>query len=130
MQDLNRVILTGRLGQPPERRGENGPTTFSLAVTDRWKDADKQKHERTNWVNVVAWNGTGDNAFQYLKKGNRVLVEGALRVTTWEDKDSKEKRTGVEIVAERIIFLEKKPADSQLSLVEEPPAEPGRRKRA
>lgn len=109
--NFNRVIVTGYLGNDPEQRGsgDNRPTNFSIAVTDRWKDAAGEKQERTNWFNVVAWNGLGDTAVQHIKKGSHVLVEGSLRTNEWEDKESGEKRSRIEIVATSIVFLNKKP---------------------
>lgn len=109
MPNFNRVILAGHLGQDPETK-DTGPTRFSIAVNDRWKDGAGEKQERTNWFNVVAWNGIADSA-KMLQKGQAVLIEGSLRVNEWEDKDTKEKRSRVEIVASSIVFLSPKPAE-------------------
>jgi single-strand DNA-binding protein len=109
LPNFNRVIIAGHLGQDPETK-DSGPTRFSIAVNDRWKDAAGEKQERTNWFNVVAWNGVGDSA-KKLHKGQAVLIEGSLRENQWEDKESKEKRTRVEIVASSIVFLSPKPAE-------------------
>lgn len=64
MQNMNKVIVSGYLGGNPEQKGsgENRPTTFSIAVTDRWKDEKDEKQERVNWLYVVAWNGQGTSA--------------------------------------------------------------------
>src|SRR3954451_5148897 len=57
--NLNRVLITGYLGKTPETTpaGSTTVTKFSLAVTDRWKDGNGDRQERTNWLNVVVWNG-------------------------------------------------------------------------
>jgi single-strand DNA-binding protein len=119
MRSLNRCIFTGRLGKDPETApaGSTTVTKFSLAVTDKWKDDKGEKQERTNWVNVAVFNGNGQNVAGILKKGNHVLVEGAIRTSEWDDKETGQKRWGFEIVASQVIFLEKKP-DAQLPLTE------------
>jgi single-strand DNA-binding protein len=109
MPNFNRVIVAGHLGADPETKGD-GPTRFSIAVTDRWKDADDQKQERTNWFQVIAWNGIAESA-RMLHKGSAVLIEGSLRQNEWIDEDTQQKRSRVEIVAERIVFLSPKPAE-------------------
>jgi single-strand DNA-binding protein len=111
MLNLNRVLITGYLGKAPETTpaGSTTVTKFSLAVTDRWKDGNGERQERTNWLNVVVWNGNGENASQYLKKGSHVLIEGSLRTSEWEDKESGQKRWKTEIHASQVIFLDKKP---------------------
>lgn len=118
MNNLNRVILTGYLGKDPEIQpaGATTVTKFSVAVTDRWKDGAGEKQERTNWLNVVVWNGNGENVAQYLKKGSHVLIEGSLRVSEWDDKESGQKRSRTEVHASQVIFLDKKPEETKASL--------------
>jgi single stranded DNA-binding protein len=105
LNNLNRVILTGYLGKDPEIQpaGATTVTKFSVAVTDRWKDGAGEKQERTNWINIVVWNGNGENVAQYLKKGSHVLVEGSLRVSEWDDKESGQKRWKTEVHASHVI---------------------------
>jgi single-strand DNA-binding protein len=118
LNNLNRVILTGHLGKDPETQpaGVTTVTKFSVAVTDRWKDGNGEKQERTNWINIVVWNGNGENVAQYLKKGSHVLIEGSLRVSEWDDKDSGQKRWRTEVHASQVIFLDKKPEETQAPL--------------
>lgn len=124
MPNFNRVILVGHLGQDPETL-ENGPTRFSIAVNDRWKDGAGEKQERVNWFNVVAWNGLSESA-QKLKKGQAVFVEGSLRENQWVDEGTQQKRYRVEIVASNIQFLSPKPS---MPVAESSPAPaPSRRK--
>jgi single-strand DNA-binding protein len=112
---LNRVIVTGYLGKDPEtaQAATTTVTKFSLAVTDRWKDSSGEKQERTNWLNVVVWNGNGENVAQYLKKGSHVLIEGSLRTSEWDDKETGQKRWKTEIHASQVIFLDKKAEEPQ-----------------
>jgi single-strand DNA-binding protein len=123
MPNLNRVILIGYLGADPETKpaGETTVTKFNLAVTDRWTDKAGEKQEHTNWIPVTVWNGRGEQVTPYIKKGSCVLVEGSLRTSEWDDKQSGQKRWGFEVVASSIIFLDKK-AQAELPT--------GRRKKA
>jgi single-strand DNA-binding protein len=118
MYSLNRVIVTGYLGKDPETvpAGHTSATRFSLAVNDRWKDGAGEKQVRTNWLNIVIWNGNGENVAQYLKKGSHILVEGALRTSEWEDKESGQKRWKTEVHASQVIFLEKKTAEAEATM--------------
>ncbi|MEA2416443.1 MAG: single-strand DNA-binding protein [Thermoanaerobaculia bacterium] len=115
MFSLNRVIVTGYLGKDPEtaQAAATTVTKFSLAVTDRWKDGSGEKQERTNWLNIVVWNGNGENVAQYLKKGSHVLIEGSLRTSEWDDKETGQKRWKTEIHASQVIFLDKKAEEPQ-----------------
>lgn len=113
MLNLNNVIISGYLGKDPETSpaGETTVTKFSVAVTDRWKKGD-ERQERVNWLPVVVWNGNGENVAQFLHKGSHVIIQGALRTSEWDDKDAGVKRWKTEIVADKVIFLDKK-ADAE-----------------
>ena len=88
MPSLNRVQLIGRLGKDPESRftptGKQ-VTTFSLAVSNRWKSQGETK-EYTEWINVEAWGRLGEVCQEYLKKGSLVYLEGRLKTDRYEDK--------------------------------------------
>lgn len=118
MRSLNRVIVTGHLGKDPETTPAGGTTVtkFSLAVNDRWKDDKGEKQERVNWLNISVFNGNGESVAGMLKKGAHVLVEGSIRTSEWEDKESGQKRYGFEVVASQVIFLDKKGEPKQTKL--------------
>ncbi len=85
----NKVTLIGNLGKDPETKTtETGKkvTHFTLATNDGYKGADGQRVKETTWHNVVAWNGLGEVAAKYLKKGNEVAVEGRIVYRSYEDK--------------------------------------------
>ena len=88
MPALNRVQLIGRLGKDPESRytptGKQ-VTTFSIAVSNRWKSKGETK-EYTEWINVEAWGRLGEICQEYLKKGSLVYIEGRLKTDRYEDK--------------------------------------------
>jgi len=125
MPALNKVQLIGYLGRDPETRtipSGQKVTTFSLAVTRRWKSGNEGK-EATDWFNVEAWGRLGEISQQYLKKGSLVFVEGRLRTDKYEDKGG-ETKYFTKVVALTLQFLDRKPAEEPVEEmgVEEEPA--------
>ena len=120
MPALNRVQLIGNLGKNPESRftttGKN-ITTFSLAVSNRWKNNQGEMNERTEWVNIEAWGRLGEICQEYLKKGRLIYLEGRLKTDKYEDKGNS--RFYTKVVALRLEFLDKKPANEPVMTVEE-----------
>jgi len=93
---VNKVILTGNLGADPEiRRTQDGRPIANLriATSESWKDKNTgERKEKTEWHRVVIFNeGLCRIAEQYLKKGSKVYIEGALQTRKWTDKDGIEK---------------------------------------
>jgi single-strand DNA-binding protein len=106
--NLNKVSLIGNLTRDPAVRAlPNGAslTTFTLATSYTWRDADsKERQEATEFHPVVAWGRLGVIVGKYLKKGDKVYIEGRLNTRAWEDKSgSKHYRT--EVVASQLIML-------------------------
>jgi single-strand DNA-binding protein len=114
MASVNKVTLIGNLGADPETRymadGVKIVTT-RIATTERWKDRQGQKKERTEWHRVLFFRGLADVVETYLKEGKRVYVEGKLHTRKWEDKKRGVDRYSTEIIASDMRMLEKKPAD-------------------
>ncbi len=120
MPTLNRIQLIGRLGKDPESKFTTTGkkvTTFSLAVSNRWKDKNGEGRESTEWVNIDAWGRLGEICQEYLKKGSLVYVEGRLKTDRYEDKG--ETKYYTKIVATTLQFLDKKPAEEPEVGVEE-----------
>ena len=125
MPALNRVQLIGRLGKDPESRST--PTGkklahFSLAVSQRWKSAEGESKENTEWVNVEAWGRLGEVCQQYLHKDSLIFLEGRLKTDKYEDK-SGETKYYTKVVALSMQMLDRKPEDEPVATVEEAPAE-------
>lgn len=103
----NRVTLIGNLGVDPDvKTTDKGKKVvhFTLATNDGYKTSDGQKVNETTWHNIVAWNGLAELAGQYLKKGNKVAVEGRISYRTYEDKNKVTKNI-TEIVLNDLLFL-------------------------
>jgi single-strand DNA-binding protein len=120
MPALNRIQLIGRLGKDPEGRftptGKK-VTTFSLAVSNRWKGKDGEAKEATDWVNVEAWNRLAEICQEYLHKGSLVYVEGRLKTDRYEHEG--ETKYFTKVVALSMQMLDKKPAEEPVVAVEE-----------
>lgn len=107
MASYNRVILMGNLTRDPELRYTSSQTAVSdvgLAVNDRRKGNDGQWIEETTFVDVTLWGRTAEVASEYLSKGSPVLIEGRLKLDTWENKEG-EKRSKLHVVCERMQML-------------------------
>jgi single-strand DNA-binding protein len=105
---FNKVILLGNLTRDPETRttaSGQSVTNFSLAVNRSWKSADGTQQEQVSYINCVAWAKTGEVIAQYLSKGSPVLVSGRLEQRSWDDKESGQKRSAVDVIVEDFNFV-------------------------
>ena len=104
---LNKVQIIGHLGKEPEMRytpSGKPVTTFTVAVSRSWNTLDGERHNETEWFNVVAWGNLAEICKQYLTKGQQVYVEGRLQTRRWEDKEGG-KHNSVEVVANEMMML-------------------------
>src|SRR5437868_10339520 len=104
-------MLIGNLGADPEVRSTtNGSrvATLSLATSRQWTGQGGEKQEKTGWHRVICWNNKGaqlaDLAEKYLKKGDRIYVEGRVEYRTWEDRE-KQTRYTTESIAREVLLL-------------------------
>jgi|SRR5437588_8756015 len=107
-KSVNKVILVGNLGKDPEVKytPSGVPVAkFTLATNERYKDKAGEWQERTEWHNIVAWQRLAEIVGEYLKKGSKVYIEGRLQTSSWEDKQSGEKKYKTEIVANDLVLL-------------------------
>ena len=114
MASVNKVILVGTLGRDPELTKTNGGASvcsFSIATNEKWTDKQGQKHEETEWHNLVLWNKNAENAAQYLKKGSSIYVEGKLKTRSWDDNGTKKYKTEINVLSMQ--FLDKQGQQSQ-----------------
>jgi len=110
-RSLNKAMLIGNLGADPEVRSTANGTrvaTLSVATSRQWNNQAGERQEKTEWHRVVLWNNKGsslaDFAEKYLKKGDRVYVEGRIEYRTWEDREGKTRYT-TEINAREILSM-------------------------
>lgn len=107
-KSLNKVMLIGNLGKDPELRYTTSGVavaSFTLATNESWKDQDGNTQERTEWHNVVAWRKLAEICGEWLKKGNKVYIEGRIQTRSYDDKNTGQKRYITEIVADDMIML-------------------------
>lgn len=106
---LNRSIIMGRLTRDPElRRTGNGTAvaSFTLAV-DRDIASKETGQRETDFIDCVAWRGTGEFVSKYFTKGSMAIVAGRLQIRSWTDNDGN-RRKSAEIVADNVYFGESK----------------------
>ena len=110
-QSVNKVILIGFLGEAPELKfsSQGKPIgTFSLAVNERWKDAEGARRERVEWFQIVCFGRLAEVCGQWLVKGRHVYIEGRLQTRKWAGREG-EKRTTIEVVANQMQILDRAP---------------------
>ncbi len=91
---LNKAILIGNLGADPETRYMQDGTcvcNIRIATTERFKDRNGERQERTEWHRVVLWGKLGEIANQYLHKGSQVYIEGRIETRKWQDRDGNDR---------------------------------------
>ena len=106
--DSNEVILLGLVGHDPEVKVTPSGIPvgkFSLATNERFKDKSGKFQERTEWHNVVVWQRLAEIVGEFVSKGSKVYVEGKLQTSSWEDRQSREKKYRTEIVADDLVLL-------------------------
>ena len=111
MADLNKVFLMGRLTFDPELRhigSGMAVTELKMATSRGWTGRDGERKEETLFIDVTVWDRQAETCCQYLKKGSSIHVEGALKMDSWEDKTTGEKRTKIKVTADRVQFLDRR----------------------
>jgi single-strand DNA-binding protein len=116
---LNRAQLIGNITRDPESKALPGGqivVTFGLATNFSWIDANGEKKEKTEFHNIVAWKKLAEIISQFVKKGNKVFVEGRIQTREWDGQDGV-KRYRTEIVADNLIMLDRKDKEMVSSAV-------------
>lgn len=107
MYSLNRAELIGNLTKDPEvKQFQNGSTmaVFSIATNYSYKDQSGEKHDKPEYHNIVVFGKLVDIVSKYLRKGNKVFIDGRLQTRSWEAKDGS-KRYSTEIMLQNLIIL-------------------------
>jgi single-strand DNA-binding protein len=107
IQAMNKIMLIGNLGRDPEMSyttSGKAVTRFSLAVNRNTKTQSGERQEETEWFNIVFFDRLAEISNQYLKKGQKVFIEGRLTTRKYTDKTGVE-RTAVEVIANDMEML-------------------------
>lgn len=102
----NRVILVGNLTRDPELRytpSGTAVTDIGLAVNDRRKNQSGEWVDETTFVDITLWGRTAEVASEYLTKGSSALIEGRLKLDTWESDG--QKRSKLKVIGEKLQLL-------------------------
>lgn len=107
--NVNKVTIAGRLTRDPELRftanGKTPVAQLGIATSRTWYQ-EKEKKEETTFVDVTAFGKQAETIAQYFRKGSRIYVEGRLKLDTWDDKNTKEKRSKLNVVMETFQFVD------------------------
>jgi single-strand DNA-binding protein len=107
-RSVNKVILVGNVGKDPEvRYSPSGipVANFSLATNERFKDRSDVWQERTEWHSIVAWKRLAEIVGEYVAKGSKLYEEEKIQTSSWEDRQSGERKYRTEIVARDLLLL-------------------------
>ncbi|HUK99393.1 MAG TPA: single-stranded DNA-binding protein [Nitrospirota bacterium] len=110
MTSFNKVILLGNLTRDPEVKNIPSGTTvasFGLAVNRKYKQGEETKEE-VSFFDIVVFGKQANNCSQYLHKGDAVMIDGRLQQRRWDDKESGQKRSKIDVVAESVKFMPKR----------------------
>jgi len=103
-----KVILLGNIGKDPEIKvlpSGQPVANFSIATSDRYKDQQGNFQDRTEWHNITAYGKLAEIVRDYVKKGNKLYIEGRLTTRSWDDKETNKKVYRTEIVVADLSLL-------------------------
>lgn len=107
MANFNKVILMGNLTRDPVLRylpSQQAVADFGIAVNRKWRTPDGQDREEVMFIDCSAWGKQAETINQYCQKGKGIMVEGRLKLDTWEDKQGGGKRSKHVVVVENFQF--------------------------
>ena len=119
---INKVTVLGRVGKEPEAReaGSSTVANFSVATENSFKDKSGEWQKETEWHNCVAWGKMACMIQKYVHKGDRIHIEGRLKSSSWEDKNTGQKRYKTEVHVNEICLLSDKKEKTYNSAEPEP----------
>ena len=123
MASFNRVIIAGNLTRDPELRYTPKGTAVArigLAVNRVYTTDSGEKKEEVTFIDVEAWGRQAEVIGQYMKKGKPLLVEGRLKLDSWEDKNTKQKVSKLKVVLESFSFIDGSRGDAGGGVAEAP----------
>jgi single-strand DNA-binding protein len=130
MANFNKVIIAGNLTRDPELRYTPKGTAvvkLGMAINRTWKSETGESKEEVTFVDVEAWSRQAEVIAQYMRKGRPILVEGRLKLDTWEDKNTHQKQSKLKVILESFSFIDSKGPDAGAGGGAVPSGEPARR---
>ena len=110
MASLNKVQLIGNLGKDPEVRytpDGKAVVSFSMAMSDKYKNGAGEMVDRTEWMDVVAFGNVAEICKKFLTKGAKAYVEGRFSTNKWTDREGNQ-RTKIQVILNNLILLSPK----------------------
>ena len=107
-KSVNKVILVGNVGKDPDIKYTPSGipvAKVSLATNEKYKDKSGEWQERTEWHHLVLWQRLAEVVGEYVQKGSKLYIEGRLQTSSWQDKQSGEKKYRTEIVVADLVLL-------------------------
>jgi single-strand DNA-binding protein len=126
MPNLNKVIIMGSLTRDPEIKFTPKGTALGqlgIAVNRSYKTDSGEKREEVTFIDVELWGKTAELAGEYLKKGQPVFIEGRLKLDTWDDKTTGQKRSKMKVICENMQFLGSKGGGAPASAPQQRPTQ-------
>ena len=108
MRGFSKVVLAGNMTRDPEMRATPSGSqacNFTVAVNRVYKGSDGSNQEQVSYIDCVAWGKPGETIAQYTRKGSGIIVSGRLDQRSWEDKNSGQRRSRIEVVVEDFSFI-------------------------
>lgn len=108
MRGFSKAIVAGNVTRDPEVRTTPSGSqvcSFTIAVNRSYKGSDGAQQDSVSYLDCVAWGKSGETINQYIKKGSAILVSGRLEQRSWDDKNTGQKRSRVEIVVDDFSFI-------------------------
>ena len=105
---FNKVVLMGNLARDPEIRytvDKRAWVRFTVAVGYSWKNKSGEFQDEVDFIPVVVWGPKAETCARYLKKGSAVMVEGKIKVRSYESKDGSGKKYSTDVVADDVLFV-------------------------
>jgi single-strand DNA-binding protein len=127
MASFNKVIVAGNLTRDPELRYTPKGTAVAkigLAVNRTWKSETGEMKEEVSFIDVEAWGRQAEVISQYMRKGRPLLIEGRLKMDTWEDKNTHQKQSKLKVVLESFSFIDSNRAEGTAPPSGEAPRRP------
>lgn len=112
---MNKVILCGNVGSDPKTGSTSGGTAWaqvSLATNEKWRDKQGELQEKTSWHRLKFWGRQAEVVEKYISKGSRILVDGRIEYSEYENRDGATVKS-TEIVVSRLELLDSRPSQEK-----------------